>query len=58
MDLESIIKKLQLPFFIIIGIALIFVLIQLSQAYSNYWEGRLAKERAKELGGDVDKLEF
>lgn len=43
--MEQILNKLKLPFFIILIIIGIIVLIQLSGMYNSYWQGKLAKLR-------------
>ncbi len=47
--MERLLSGLKLPFIIVIVILIGLVLIQLSAAYNNYWQGKLAQSNFKKL---------
>lgn len=49
--MEQLIKSLKVPFLITIILLLAIMLIQSTQAYNNYWQGKLAEDEYKRKNG-------
>ncbi len=43
--MDQLINKLKVPFIIVVILGIAVILIQVSNAYNNYWQGRLAKAK-------------
>ncbi len=46
--MEELISRLKVPFIIVVILGIAVILIQVSNAYNNYWQGRLAKAKVNE----------
>lgn len=53
--MERLLANLKIPFYIVIALAIIYILMNISSAFNSYWNGRLTRLQYKKLLYDFDK---